>query len=159
MRSAKSHLDLTSEVIDEAKVTTTPTSAPANSKKHFSERPWIELEKLWRSKAKDPPPDIESLIRNDNNKQAGGSGGGSSGLSGLSAENGNGTLRKARPTSEQSHSKGYWPPPAATQVTSNPEAVKKVVDFLNPMVLDSYRHSNAIKAESNEHFTDLRSSW
>ena len=170
MRSAKSHLDLTSEVIEEAKVTNTTTSvaaaavAPtttttANSKKHFSERPWIELEKLWRSKAKDPPPDIESLIRNDINKRQAGGGGGN-GFSGNG--NGNGTLRKVpRPTSEQSHSKGYWPPPISntTQVTSNPDAVKKVVDFLNPTVLDSYRHSTAIQTESNKHFTDLRSSW
>ena len=98
MRAAKSHLDLrdsleqqpqqpqqpqqqTASTDHSRKIPPTTTSAAGNkppeqppttspAKKHFGERPWIELEKLWGSRLKNPPPDLteDFLTTNSSSK-------------------------------------------------------------------------------------------
>ena len=74
MRAAKSHLDLRDSQLDlqpqesaasdatnrKTLAGTKSAAAEAESpvKKHFGKRPWIELEKLWRGRLKNPAPDL-----------------------------------------------------------------------------------------------------
>ena len=113
------------------------------------------MEKLWRFKAKEPPPDIERLIATTSNRKI------------ITLASGTGSGRRstitsrpppARPTEAESHNKGYWPPPPLP-VTNTPEAVKKAVHLLGPAVLDSYRRTHLAESQSKDYFKDLLNTW
>ena len=157
LRSAKSHCDLTSDANSVASKTASPSSATSSSRQSMSaakkifDRPWIDFEKLWLSKAKDPDPDIESLISTTTRKQ--------SGVSGASSRR---SVASTRPTSEYSHSLGYWPPPTSKTpppVSSTPEALKKVVNLMGPAVLEHHRSVAQAEKNTKEHFSSLLDQW
>lgn len=184
IRSAKSHLDLSdgqnqpevaaasaaggqfnglnkkSSFSKKSSEVTKDAAAP-RQRRHFNERPWIELEKLWRGRAKDPSPDIEALLvscggghrgAGDRDRRSNRSQTIPNNLASIPTK-----ISVTRtPSAQSSHSKGYWPPPAspsptasmskviAAQVAPNigkrmsPQMAKKAVDLIAPHVLDSW---------------------
>lgn len=186
IRTAKSHLDLlatASEANNEkankkSNGLKKPQAQEASlrhrmQRKHFNERPWIELEKLWRGRAKDPPPDIETLIlpslRCHRAKTM---------PIGMMPPLGKSTPPRTPPTPQQSHSKGYWPPPPPTVNESTKKAAdvtRKTIDLMTPQVLNSWMHRHGFSKSSENvsspsivedpdlsrktHFAELVKAW
>ena len=159
IRSAKSHLDLTSDANSAGTSKTASSSTTSSSRqssttsaaKKIFDRPWIDFEKLWLSKAKDPAPDIENLISTTSRTQ--------NVVSGASSRR---SVASTRPTSEYSHSLGYWPPPTSITpppVSSTPEALRKVFNLMSPAVLEHHRSLAQAEKNTKEHFASLLDQW
>jgi len=112
IRAAKSYHDLRNAANLEVVETSSKIieEQPGKQRKNFSERPWTELEKLWRGRVKAPGPDLEEILASS--RQHGNS---------LTLPN----HYKSRPTglltAEHSHAKGYWPPPSSPTKPSSPK--------------------------------------
>ena len=98
IRAAKSYHDIRVQI--EGDVIKSNTESTGKQRKNFGERPWTELEKLWRGRVKAPGPDLEEILA-------------SSRQHGKKSET-LPTHYKTRITPEISHAKGYWPPPPNT---------------------------------------------
>ena len=141
-------------------------------KKHFGERPWIELEKLWRGRLKNPPPDLTEdflTVTSSKNQKAQ-------------------TLpvnSRPPPYGKKHSSNEQWPPsasPAAPprRTISNAgthsggisrEAAQKAIYLTSGEVLVDWRqqvnsssnlnrpHSFALTTEVDNHFEELVNIW
>ena len=49
-------------------IKTTFSDSNSGQRKHFNERPWIELEKFWMTRLRTPAPDLEDFIASSKGK-------------------------------------------------------------------------------------------
>lgn len=165
MRAAKSHLDLHSEssiaAIDNDKKRSKVSKEPLQ-RKHFNERPWIELEKLWRGKLKAPDPDLTQDFLSTANKN-----------SAAAAVKKSMTLPVQPPPARKriEHSRTQVckipPPPVPARPkrhTVNGPVIKKAIHLMSNEVLDNWRLQLTDFEEANSksqeaHFTELLKIW
>lgn len=164
MRAAKSHLDLHSEtsseaIMEEKSSRSKVSKEPLQQRKHFNERPWIELEKLWRGKLKAPEPDLTQDF-----------------LSSGSASRAKKSLTLPPSSSISNHSSRIRhsrtqvcipPPPPLTKPkrhTINGPVIKKAIHLMSNEVLDNWRLQLTDFDEANSksheaHFSELLKVW
>ena len=192
MRAAKSHLDLRDSQLDlqpqesaasdatnrKTLAGTKSAAAEAESpvKKHFGERPWIELEKLWRGRLKNPAPDLTEnflTVPSSLSKKAQ--------TLPVNSRPPARSSKKKQPLPEQ------WPPSSpprrtASNASSTPtvsisrEAAKKAVNLTSGEVLEEWRQQQQINlfkpapggltrphsmfiGNPEDHFSDLVQIW